>query len=84
MGKWRFLVLPTIFVILVLFLPNVMNSVGLSVLNNEKAKGDGLTITGYSDPMFFTFFSFLWVVFLFLVFLGEQILQLFGKDFGAG
>ena len=26
--------------ILVLFLPNVMNSVGLSVLNNEKAKGD--------------------------------------------
>ena len=30
--------------ILVLFLPNVMNSVGLSVLNNEKAKGDMTTL----------------------------------------
>jgi O-antigen/teichoic acid export membrane protein len=70
--------------ILVLFLPNVMNSVGLSVLNNEKAKGD---INHYNRVFRSN------VLHVFLVSLsgvlvmggfGRFILQLFGKDFGAG
>ncbi len=70
--------------ILVLFLPNVMNSVGLSVLNNEKAKGD---INHYNRVFRYN------VLYIFLVSLGglliigvfgRPMLQLFGKDFGAG
>jgi O-antigen/teichoic acid export membrane protein len=70
--------------ILVLFLPSVMNSVGLSVLNNEMAKGD---LTHYNRLFRFN------VLYIFLVSLGgvlgvgifgRPILQLFGKDFGAG
>jgi len=70
--------------ILVLFLPNVMNSVGLSVLNYEKAKGD---ITHYNQVFRFN------VLYMFLVSLGgllvmgvfgRTLLQLFGKDFEAG
>jgi O-antigen/teichoic acid export membrane protein len=70
--------------ILVLFLPNVMNSVGLSVLNNEKAKGD----LNHYHRVFRTN-----VLHIFLVSLGgalvmgifgRSILQLFGKDFEAG
>jgi len=69
--------------ILVMSLPNVMNSVGLSVLNNEKAKGD---LTHYNRVFRFN------VLYIFLVSLGgvlftgifgRLILQLFGKDFGA-
>jgi O-antigen/teichoic acid export membrane protein len=70
--------------IIVLFLPNVMNSVGLSVLNNEKAKGD---INHYNRVFRYN------VLHIFLVSLGgilvmglfgRPMLQLFGKDFGAG
>jgi O-antigen/teichoic acid export membrane protein len=70
--------------ILVLFLPNVMNSVGLSVLNNEKAKGD---MTHYNkvfrSNVLYIFFVSLGGVFVMGVF-GRPILQLFGKDFGTG
>jgi O-antigen/teichoic acid export membrane protein len=68
--------------IMVLFLPNVMNSVGLSVLNNEKAKG-GIQ---HFNRIFKSN-----VVYVFLISLGgvlavgvcgRWILQLFGKDFG--
>lgn len=70
--------------ILVLFLPNVMNIVGLSVLNYEKAKGD----VNHYNRVFRSN-----VLYIFLVSLGgalvigifgRVILQLFGKDFGAG
>jgi O-antigen/teichoic acid export membrane protein len=70
--------------ILVLFLPNVMNSVGLSVLNNEKAKED---LKHYNRVFRFN------VLYIFLVSIGgllvmgmfgRPMLQLFGKDFGAG
>jgi len=70
--------------ILVLFLPNVINSVGLSVLNNEMSKGD----TNQYNRVFK-----LNVLFIFLVslggclimgFWGLPILQLFGKDFREG
>ena len=70
--------------ILVLFLPNVMNSVGLSVLNNEKAKGD---MTHY-NRVFWTNVLYIFLVSLFGVLFmgifGRSILELFGKDFGAG
>lgn len=70
--------------ILVLFLPNVMNSVGLSVLNYEKAKGD---VNHYNHVFKIN------VLYIFLVSLGgalvigifgRTILHLFGKDFRAG
>lgn len=68
--------------ILVLFLPNVMNIVGLSVLNNEKAKGD---LKSYHQ-LFKTnvLYIFLTTIASILVIglLGQPLLQLFGKDFG--
>jgi O-antigen/teichoic acid export membrane protein len=70
--------------ILVLFLPNVMNSVGLSVLNNEKSKGD---MTRYNrlfkSNVLYIFLVSLGGALILGVF-GRPILQLFGKDFGAG
>lgn len=70
--------------ILVLFLPNVMNRVGLSVLNNEKAKGD---VTHYNrvfrSNVLYIFLVSLCGVLVMGVF-GRPVLQLFGKDFGAG
>jgi O-antigen/teichoic acid export membrane protein len=70
--------------ILVLFLPNVMNSVGLSVLNYEKAKGD---VNHYNrvfrSNVFYIFLISLGGVLVIGVF-GRPILHLFGKDFGAG
>lgn len=70
--------------ILVLFLPNVMNSVGLSVLNNEKAKGDRTHYNRvFRSNLLHIFFVSLGGVLVFGVF-GQQILRLFGKDFGAG
>jgi len=70
--------------IIVLFLPNILNTVGLSVLNNEKAKGD---INHFNRVFKYN------VLYIFLVSLGgglamgifgQPILQLFGKDFKAG
>ena len=70
--------------ILVLFLPNVMNSVGLSVLNNEKAKGD---INHYNrvfrSNILYIFLVSLGSVFVMGIF-GRSILQLFGKEFRGG
>ncbi|HED01019.1 MAG TPA: hypothetical protein ENN18_11695 [Proteobacteria bacterium] len=70
--------------ILVMFLPSVMNSVGLSVLNNEKAKGD---VSHYNrvfrSNVLYIFLVSLGGVLVMGVF-GRQILQLFGKDFAAG
>ena len=70
--------------ILVLFLPNVMNSVGLSVLNNEKAKGD---LNHYNrvfrSNVLYIFLVSLGGVVVMGVF-GRPMLQLFGRDFGAG
>jgi len=70
--------------ILVLFLPNVMNTVGLSVLNNEKSSGD---LSHFNR----VFRSNLLYIFLASIagaatlgMLGRPILHLFGKDFRAG
>jgi len=70
--------------ILVLFLPNVMNSVGLSVLNNEKAKGDVAHYHRvYRSNVLYIFLVSL-SAFLVMGVFGRPMLQLFGKDFGAG
>lgn len=70
--------------IIVLFLPGVLNNVGLSILNNEKAKGD---MAHYHRVFRFN------VLHIFLIslvgafvmgILGRPLLDLFGKDFGAG
>jgi O-antigen/teichoic acid export membrane protein len=71
------------FRIIALFLPNVMNSVGLSVLNNEKANGD---VTHYnkvfvSNVLLISIVSLGGV--LVMGFFGRSVLQLFGKDFGG-
>jgi O-antigen/teichoic acid export membrane protein len=70
--------------ILVLFLPNVMNSVGLSVLNNKKAEGD---INQYHrvfrSNVLYIFLVSLGGLFVVGVF-GRPALQLFGRDFEAG
>ncbi|MFH1931812.1 MAG: oligosaccharide flippase family protein [Pseudomonadota bacterium] len=70
--------------ILVMFLPGVMNSVGLSVLNNEKAKGD---VSHYNrvfrSNVLYIFLVSLGGVLVMGIF-GRQILQIFGKDFAVG
>jgi len=72
------------FRILGLFLPNVINNVGLSVLNNEKSKGD---MTHYNrvfrSNVLYIFFVSLGSVLVIGIF-GRLLLQLFGKEFGAG
>jgi len=69
--------------ILVLFLPNVMNNVGLSVLNNEKAKGD---VTHYhrvfKSNVLHIFLVSLGGTLIMGVF-GRPVLHLFGKGFTA-
>ncbi len=70
--------------IIVLFLPSVINSVGLSVLNNEKAKGD---IHHYNRVFKFNGFYILIASLCGIVAMGifgPSMLRLFGKDFGAG
>lgn len=70
--------------ILVLFLPNVMNSVGLSVLNNEKAKGNVINYNRvFKSNVQYIFLVSLGGVLGVGIF-GRTILQLFGKDFGVG
>jgi O-antigen/teichoic acid export membrane protein len=70
--------------IIVLFLPTVMNSVSLSVLNNEKAKGD----IHHYKRVFRSNVAYIFLVsmggVLAVGVFGRPILQLFGKDFGAG
>jgi O-antigen/teichoic acid export membrane protein len=70
--------------LLVLFIPNVMNNVGLSILNNEKAKGD---IASY-HRVFKSNITYMFLVSLVAILVvgvfGQPILQLFGKDFRAG
>lgn len=67
--------------IFVLFLPNVMNSVGLSILNNEKAKGDPESyIRLYKTNILYIFIvSLSGAVIMGL--LGRPVLLLFGKQF---
>jgi O-antigen/teichoic acid export membrane protein len=70
--------------ILVLFLPNIINSVGLSVLNNEKAKGD---INHYRSIFRANVMSIFLVSIgggLVMGIIGRPILRLFGKDFIGG
>lgn len=70
--------------IIVLFLPNVMNSVGLSVLNNEKAKGDVPQYNRvFRSNVLYIFLVSLVGVSVMGIF-GRTILQLFGEGFEAG
>ena len=70
--------------IIVLFLPGVLNSVGLSILNNEKAGGD----LAHYRRIFKLSLVNIFLVSLGGAFLvgsiGRPILKLFGKDFGDG
>jgi O-antigen/teichoic acid export membrane protein len=69
---------------LVAFLPNIMHNVGLSVLNNEKGKGN---VTRYHHVFRLNVLYILLVSLggvFFLGVLGRPILKLFGKEFGAG
>jgi O-antigen/teichoic acid export membrane protein len=70
--------------ILVLFLPNIINAVGLSILNNEKSKGN---LDDYKK----LFRSNALQIFLISVggaivigIIGRPILALFGRDFKSG
>lgn len=70
--------------IIVLFMPGVINSVGLSILNNEKANGDLAHYHRvFRSNVLHIFFISLGGA-LVMGILGRPILELFGKDFGAG
>lgn len=69
---------------IVLFLPSVMSSVGLSVLSNEISKGDMSHYHRvFKANVFYIFLISLFGV-LFVGLLGPSILQLFGKEFRTG
>jgi len=74
----------TNFRLLVLFIPNVMNNVGLSILNNVKAKGD---VAHYHHVFGLNVVS-IFIVTLGAIILvgisGRPILKLFGEDFVGG
>ncbi len=70
--------------ILVLFLPSVLNNVGLSVLNNELAKGNTLNYHRvFKSNVLYIFLSSLCGI-LIIGFLGRPLLQIFGRDFVSG
>lgn len=70
--------------LLVLFIPNVMNTVGMSVLNYEKAKGDVIHYNRvFRSNVFFIFLVALGGSLVVGGF-GRQILHLFGREFRAG
>lgn len=70
--------------IIVLFLPTVMNSVGLSVLNNEQAKGNFIRYKRvFRTNVLYIFLVSLGGVFTMGIF-GQPVLHLFGKDFESG
>jgi O-antigen/teichoic acid export membrane protein len=70
--------------ILILFLPNVINSVGLSILNNEKGKRDITQFNRvFKSNVIFIFIVSLCCVLVIGIF-GRTILQFFGKEFIAG
>lgn len=70
--------------LLVLFIPNVMNNVGLSVLNNENAKGDMSHYNSLFGSNVLHIFLVSLAGILVVGIFGRSILQLFGKDFGVG
>jgi O-antigen/teichoic acid export membrane protein len=72
------------FRIAVLFLPNVINNVGMSILNNEKARGDLRRYHQlFRNNVLHIFLISLGGAFVVGI-LGRPLLELFGKDFGAG
>jgi O-antigen/teichoic acid export membrane protein len=70
--------------ILVLFIPQVINTVSLSILNNIKGSGDLQRYKRvYRANVFIISISTL-MVGLFIGFYGDVILSIFGKDFSSG
>lgn len=70
--------------ILILFLPNVINNVGLTILNNEKGKRDINQFNRlFKSNVLIIFIISLCCVLIIGVF-GRTILHLFGKEFIAG
>ena len=70
--------------LLVLFVPNVINTVSLSILNNEKGNGDPRR---YGTVFRFNVLVIVAVAFSAATFVGVfggRVLQLFGRDFGSG
>lgn len=72
------------FRILVLFLPSVFNSVGLSVLNNEKAKGEVATFNRLFRSNVRNIFLVASCTAFIMAISGRSIMHLFGKDFESG
>jgi O-antigen/teichoic acid export membrane protein len=70
--------------ILVLFLPNVMNSVGLSVLNNEKANNDVESFMRLFKTNVLNIFLVSLSGAFIMGIVGRSFLYLFGKDFEDG
>ena len=70
--------------LLVLFFPNVMNVVGLSILNNEKGKGDVDRYRKIFKDNAIRIFIISLSGMLFMGVFGKYILQLFGKNYMAG
>jgi O-antigen/teichoic acid export membrane protein len=70
--------------LLVMFVPNNLNSVGFAILNNEKARGDrARTDTVLKSNMSLIVLAALGGVVFFLLF-GSHVLGLFGKTFRTG
>lgn len=70
--------------ILVLFLPNVINNVSLSILNNEKSKKDRKHFNQVFITNVILIFCISLIGVLVFGFFGRSILRIFGKDFEAG
>lgn len=70
--------------VLVLFLPNVINNVGLSVMSNERSKGNKHSYDNVfkTNLVSSSFLSIIGIVVMGL--LGQSVLSVFGRDFGNG
>ena len=72
------------FRIIVLFLPNVINTVGRSILINEKLKGDRTRYYKIFNYNILLMFLVCLGAAIFIGCFGRSILQVFGNDFKAG
>lgn len=70
--------------VLVLLIPNLINNVALSILNNEKGKGDTVQYNRVFKSNILHIFLASLVGLIVMGVFGDRILQLFGKDFSAG
>jgi len=72
------------FRIIVMFLPVLLNSVGTSLLNNQRGLGNEMRFRKVFWANFTMTLGAVFVGSLFIAFAGRWLLQAFGKDFGEG